>query len=63
MERPSDRVTYGDLRLIKDEFNQLMRLALEAGIIPHPIPYETYVDESFMQHFRMVHINLEEYTR
>jgi NitT/TauT family transport system substrate-binding protein len=63
MERPSDRVTYGDLRLMKDEFNQLMGLALDAGIIPHPIPYETYVDDRFMRNFRMVNINLEEYTR
>jgi len=60
MERPSDRVTYGDLRLMKDEFNQLMELALDAGIIPHPIPYETYVDDRFMHNFRMVNINLEE---
>ena len=63
MERPSDRVTYGDLRLMKDEFNQLMGLSLDAGIIPHPIPYETYVDDRFMRNFRMVNINLEEYTR
>jgi NitT/TauT family transport system substrate-binding protein len=63
MERPSDRVTYGDLRLMRDEFNQLMGLALDAGIIPHPIPYETYVDDSFMRNFRMVNINLEEDTR
>ena len=63
MERPSDRVTYGDLRLMKDEFNQLMGLALDAGIIPHPIPYETYVDDSFMRNFRMVNIKLEEDTR
>jgi NitT/TauT family transport system substrate-binding protein len=63
MERPSDRVTYGDLRLMKDEFNHLMELSLDAGIIPHPIPYETYVDDRFMRNFRMVNINLEEYTR
>jgi len=63
MERPSDRVTYGDLRLMRDEFNQLMQLSLDAGIIPHAIPYETYVDESFMRNFRIVNINLEEYTR
>jgi NitT/TauT family transport system substrate-binding protein len=63
MERPSDRVTYGDLRLMKDEFNHLMGLSLDAGIIPHPIPYETYVDDRFMRNFRMVNINLEEYTR
>ena len=61
MERPSDRVTYGDLRLMRNEFNQLMELSLDAGVIPHAIPYETYVDESFMRNFRMVNINLEEY--
>lgn len=60
MERPSDRVTYGDLRLIRSEFEQLMHLAMDADIITHPIPYETYVDESFMRNFRMVNINLED---
>jgi NitT/TauT family transport system substrate-binding protein len=63
MERPSDRVTYGDLRLIKDEFDQLMQLSLEGGIIDRPLPYETYVDESFMRNFRVVNIDLEEYER
>jgi NitT/TauT family transport system substrate-binding protein len=47
MENPTDRVTYGDLRMIRSEFEELMRLSLEAGTIKHPIPYETYVDESF----------------
>jgi NitT/TauT family transport system substrate-binding protein len=47
MENPTDRVTYGDLRMIRAEFEELMQLSLEAGTIEHPIPYETYVDESF----------------
>ena len=47
MENPTDRVTYGDLRMIRGEFEELMQLSLEAGTISHPIPYETYVDESF----------------
>ena len=47
MENPADRVTYGDMRMIRSEFDELMRLSLEAGTIDHPIPYETYVDESF----------------
>ncbi len=47
MENPTDRVTYGDLRMIRSEFEDLMRLSLEAGTIRHPIPYETYVDDSF----------------
>jgi NitT/TauT family transport system substrate-binding protein len=47
MQNPSDRVTYGDLRMIRTEFEELMRLSLEAGTIKHPIPYEKYVDEQF----------------
>lgn len=47
MENPSDRVTYGDLRMVRAEFEELMQLSLDAGTIEHPIPYETYVDESF----------------
>ena len=47
MRNPSDRVTYGDLRMIRAEFEELMQLSLAAGTIPHPIPYEKYVDERF----------------
>ena len=47
MRNPSDRVTYGDLRMIRDEFEELMQLSIEAGTIKHPIAYETYVDERF----------------
>lgn len=47
METPTDRVTYGDLRIIRSEFEELMQLSLEAGTIKHPIPYEKYMDESF----------------
>ncbi len=47
MENPSDRVTYGDLRMIRSEFEELMELSLQAGTIKHPIAYETYVEERF----------------
>jgi len=47
MENPTDRVTYGDLHVIRSEFEELMQLSLEAGTIERPIPYETYMDESF----------------
>jgi NitT/TauT family transport system substrate-binding protein len=47
MERPADRVTYGDLRMIRDEFEELMRLSLEAGTIKRSIAYDKYVDERF----------------
>lgn len=47
MRNPSDRVTYGDLRMVRAEFEELMQLSLAAGTIQHPIPYEKYVDERF----------------
>lgn len=47
MQNPSDRVTYGDLRMIRSEFEELMQLSMQAGTIKHPIPYEKYVDERF----------------
>ncbi len=49
MENPTDRVTYGDLRMIRAEFDELMQLSVEAGTIKHPIAYESYVDETFAQ--------------
>jgi NitT/TauT family transport system substrate-binding protein len=47
MENPADRVTYGDLRMVRAELEELMRLSLAAGTIDQPIPYETYVEERF----------------
>jgi NitT/TauT family transport system substrate-binding protein len=47
MENPTDRVTYGDLSVIRSEFEEMMQLSLEAGTIAKPIPYEKYMDESF----------------
>ncbi len=52
MENPTDRVTYGDLRMIRSEFEELMQLSLEAGTIKHPIAYEKYMDESFARDAR-----------
>ena len=47
MDNPTDRVTYGDLRIVRREFEELMQLSLEARTITQPIPYEKYMDESF----------------
>lgn len=49
MENPADRVTYGDLRMIKEEFEDLMQLALKAGTLKSPIAFEKYVDERFVK--------------
>ena len=47
MQNPTDRVTYGDLRMIKAEFDELMHLSVEAGTLKAPVPYEKYVTERF----------------
>jgi NitT/TauT family transport system substrate-binding protein len=47
MENPADRVTYGDLRMIRAQFDELMQLSVEAGTLKAPVPYEKYVDDSF----------------
>jgi NitT/TauT family transport system substrate-binding protein len=47
MENPYDRVTYGDLTVIRSEFEELMELSIKAGTIKHPISYDVYMDETF----------------
>jgi NitT/TauT family transport system substrate-binding protein len=49
MENPTDRVTYGDLRMIEEEFNELMQLSMEAGTLKQTVPYAQYVNETFMK--------------
>jgi NitT/TauT family transport system substrate-binding protein len=49
MDNPTDRVTYGDLRMIRAEFDELMRLSIEAGTLGRDVAYETYVDERFVR--------------
>jgi NitT/TauT family transport system substrate-binding protein len=58
MQNPTDRVTYGDLRMIRSEFEELMQLSLAAGTIKHPIPYETYADERFARNAQPASISL-----
>jgi NitT/TauT family transport system substrate-binding protein len=58
MQNPPDRVTYGDLRMIRSEFDELMGLSLAAGTIKHRIDYQTYVDERFARNARPASIPL-----
>jgi NitT/TauT family transport system substrate-binding protein len=58
MENPTDRVTYGDLRMIREEFDELMELSIEAGTLTRPVPYEKYVDDSFVKAARAPSIGL-----
>ena len=59
MENPTDRVTYGDLRMIRSEFEELMELSMQAGTLKQAVPYEKYMDESFAKASQATPINLE----
>ncbi|MEJ7805106.1 MAG: ABC transporter substrate-binding protein [Telluria sp.] len=52
MENPADRVTYGDLRMLRPEFDELMKLSIEAGTLKRPVAYDSYVDESFVKNIK-----------
>jgi len=58
MDHPEDRVTYGDLRMVPAEFDDLMRQAVAAGALKRPVPYASYVDESFAHAARPASIAL-----
>jgi len=47
MDNPEDRVTYGDLRMVPREFDELMEMAVAAGALSRPVEFAKYVDESF----------------
>jgi NitT/TauT family transport system substrate-binding protein len=58
MDNPKDRVTYGNLRLVRDELDEIMTLAYEGKVLRNRVPYEKYVDESFMRAYRPTEIKL-----
>jgi len=58
MENPEDRVTYGDMRMIKEEFNELMELSIAAGTLTKPVAFENYVDETFVNNAKPVAITV-----
>jgi NitT/TauT family transport system substrate-binding protein len=58
MENPADRVTYGDLAMVRSEFDELMQLSMDAGTLKKPVPYEKYVDDSFARSAKPAAIRL-----
>jgi NitT/TauT family transport system substrate-binding protein len=49
MDNPTDRVTYGDLRMIKEEFEEIMQLSLQAKTLKRPVAFEKYIDDRFFK--------------
>jgi NitT/TauT family transport system substrate-binding protein len=47
LSQPPDRVTYASLRLARSDFEEIERLALEAGILDGSVRFDQYADTSF----------------
>jgi NitT/TauT family transport system substrate-binding protein len=58
LDHPADRVTYGDLRMVPAEFDDLLRLSLQAGTVKQPLAFERYVDASFVRAVQNVPVTI-----
>lgn len=47
LSRPPDRVKYTRLTPLREDFEEIMDLGLEIGVLPRRIEFEEYVDDSF----------------
>ena len=46
------------MRMVREEFEDLMRQSMAAGTLKRPVAFETYVDESFVNNAQPVAIPL-----
>jgi len=47
LSKPPDRVTYSNLLLVRKDFEEIERLAIQAGILKDSIKFEDYADPRF----------------
>lgn len=48
LSKPVDRVQYTRLAPLRDEFDEIMRLATEIGVLSREVAFEEYADDSFV---------------
>jgi len=49
LSKPVDRVKYTQLAPLKEDFDEIMELAVEIGVLSGPVAFEDYVDDSFVR--------------
>jgi NitT/TauT family transport system substrate-binding protein len=49
LSKPPDRVKYTNLAPLKKDFDEIMELSLEMGILQERLEFEEYVDDSFVR--------------
>lgn len=47
LSKPPDRVRYTNLDLVKDDFDEIVRVAVKVGLLTEALPYERYADPRF----------------
>jgi NitT/TauT family transport system substrate-binding protein len=47
LTRPMDRVMYTPLAPTRKDFELIVELMVEAGLLEHPIPFDDFVDTRF----------------
>ena len=48
LSKPVDRVKYTQLAPLKGDFDEIMELAVEIGVLDQAVAFEDYVDDSFV---------------
>ena len=59
LSKPVDRVKYTNLAPLKDDFDEIMNLGVEIGILKQPIAFEEYVDDSFVKPLSEIDWNMD----
>jgi NitT/TauT family transport system substrate-binding protein len=59
LSKPVDRVKYTQLAPLKDDFDEIMELAVEIGILEERVPFERYVDDTFVRPLDEIDWNIQ----
>jgi NitT/TauT family transport system substrate-binding protein len=63
LSKPPDRVKYTNLAPLKKDFDEIMELAVEMGVLKERLEFEQYVDASFVAPIETIDWNLEQLPR
>ena len=59
LSEPPDRVKYTHLAPLKEDFDEIMQLAVEIGVLEEPIAFERYADDSFVRPLENLDWNMD----
>ncbi len=63
LSKPPDRVKYTSLGPLKKDFDEIMELAVEMGVLKERLEFEQYVDTSFVTPIETIDWNLDQLPR